>query len=100
VNIQNKDARTVIVTNLPEVTAGNATQVCKQIHTALPSACTLLEIDLSTTTFLDSSGLGTLIFLNKTLRSRNGCVRLLKPVPNIRHLLELTQLHRIFEIVS
>ena len=99
-NIQNKDARTIIVANLPEVTAGNAVQVSQQIRAALPPDCTLLELDLSATTFLDSSGLGILVSLHKTMRSRNGCVRLLKPIPNIRHLLELTQLHRIFEIVS
>jgi anti-sigma B factor antagonist len=100
VNIQNRDARTFIVTGLPEVTAVNALHLCQAIRPALPPACTLLEIDLSATAFMDSSGLGTLISLHKTLRSRNGCVRLLKPSPNIRHLLELTQLHRIFEIVS
>jgi len=51
-------------------------------------------------TFLDSSGLGTLISLHKTLRARNGTVRLLKPAPNVQQILELTRLHRVFEIVG
>ena len=29
----------------------------------------------------------------------NGMVRLLKPAPNVQQILELTRLHRVFEIV-
>lgn len=96
--IQNQDSQTCVVTGLQELVAANAVQVRDEIRTALPPACTCLELDLSTLTFLDSSGLGALISLHKALRSRNGKLRLLKPVPNVRQVLELTQLHRVFEI--
>ena len=99
-NIQHKDAQTSVVTGLDELVATNAAQVRDDIRAALLPACTCLELDFSTVTFLDSSGLGALISLQKTLRSRSGTVRLLKPSPNVRQLLELTQLHRVFEIVN
>jgi len=99
-NIQNKDAKTTVVTGLLELVAGNAAQVRDEIRAAVPTTCQCLDLDLSALTFLDSSGLGTLISLHKTLRSRNGTVRLLKPAPNVQQILELTRLHRVFEIVN
>ncbi len=99
-NIQNKDSQTTVVTGLLELVAANAAQVRDEIRAALPTATVNLDLDLSALTFLDSSGLGTLISLHKTLRSRNGTVRLLKPAANVQQILELTRLHRVFEIVN
>jgi anti-sigma B factor antagonist len=96
-NIQHQGS-TTIVTGLQELVAANAAPVRDEIRAALPPACVNLALDLSTLSFLDSSGLGTLISLHKTLRSRNGTVRLIKPAVNIRQILELTRLDRVFEI--
>ncbi len=96
--IQNRDALTVVVSGLVELVAANSVQVREQIRAALPATVLNLDLDLSLMTFLDSSGLGTLISLHKTLRSRNGTVRLLKPAPNVLQVLSLTRLDRIFEI--
>lgn len=99
-NIQNIEPQTSVITGLQELAAGNATSVRDEIRAALPAATLNLDLDLSGLTFLDSSGLGTLISLHKTMRSRNGTVRLLKPAPNVMQILELTRLHRVFEIVN
>jgi anti-sigma B factor antagonist len=99
-NIRNKDAQTAVVTGLAELVAANAAQVRDEIRAALPASTVQLDLDLSALTFLDSSGLGTLISLHKLLRSRNGTLRLLQPAPNVLQILELTRLHRVFEIVN
>ena len=99
-NIQNIEPQTSVITGLQELAAGNATSVRDEIRAALPAATLNLDLDRSGLTFLDSSGLGTLISLHKTMRSRNGTVRLLKPAPNVMQILELTRLHRVFEIVN
>ena len=98
--LQNTNSQTTLVTGLLELVAANAAQVRDEIRAALPSTTVCLDLDLSAMTFLDSSGLGTLISLHKTLRSRNGTVRLIKPAPNVLQILELTRLHRVFEIVN
>jgi len=99
-NIQNKDSQTTVIGGLLELVAANAAQVRDEIRAALPATAIYLDLDLSALTFLDSSGLGTLISLHKTMRSRNGAVRLIKPAPNVQQILELTRLHRVFEIVN
>jgi len=99
-NISNQDPKKTEVSGLSELIAANAAQVRDDIRAALPESATTLDLDLSSVTFLDSSGLGSLISLHKTMRSRNGTVRLINPAPNVRQILELTRLHRVFEIVS
>ena len=98
--IQNTDAQTSVVTGITELVGANATQVRDEIRAALSPGCVCLDMDLSGVTFLDSSGLGALISLNKTLRLRRGVLRILKPAPNVRQLLELTRLDHIFEIIN
>ena len=51
------------------------------------------------TRFIDSSGLGVLLSLNKTLRTQGGILKLLNPSNAVAQLIELTRLHRVFEIV-
>ena len=97
-NIQQKDAQTTVVIGLQELVAVNAAMVRDQIRAALPAGCTSLDRDLSGMTFLDSSGLGVLISLHKTMRSRSGTLRLYQPAPSVQQVLELTRLHRVFEI--
>jgi anti-sigma B factor antagonist len=59
-----------------------------------------IEIDLSQTKFIDSCGLGALIALHKTVCGRKGMLRLLNPQQPVRQMLELTQMHRIFEVAQ
>lgn len=98
--IQSRDDQTLEVGGILELDASNAARVRDDIRAAITPAHTALEIDLSAITFLDSSGLGALIALHKTLRSQNGTLRLVNPTPSANQIIELTRLHRVFEIVT
>ena len=91
---------TLRITGLVELGAANANDVRDQARAALHEAHKNIEIDLSQTSFLDSCGLGALISLHKTACDRNGTVRLLKPLPPVLQVLELTRLHRVFAIIK
>jgi anti-sigma B factor antagonist len=94
------DGETLRVSGVKELGAANANSVRDQIRTALTNGERNIEIDLSETSFLDSCGLGALIALHKTACARNGTLRLLNPPPAVQQILELTRMHRIFEIVK
>jgi anti-sigma B factor antagonist len=96
--ILHRDPQTLEVQGLLELTAANAAQLRDDIRAALKPSNTWLEIDVSGVTFMDSSGLGALISLHKSMRSQNGALRLLNPSTNVRQILELTRLHRVLEI--
>jgi anti-sigma B factor antagonist len=91
---------TITITGLKELGAANSNAFRDQARAALSDNHKFIEIDLSQTMFLDSCGLGALISLHKTTCSRNGLVRLVNPTPPVQQILELTRMHRIFEIVK
>ncbi len=88
------------VGGVKELSAANANAFRDQVRGSLADKLKNIDIDLSQTMFLDSCGLGALISLHKTACTRSGAVRLLNPTPPVQQILELTRLHRIFEIVK
>ena len=91
---------TLNISGVKELGASNSQTFRDQVRGSLTELQKNIEIDLSQTMFVDSCGLGALISLHKTACNRNGSVRLLNPTPPVRQILELTRMHRIFEIVN
>jgi len=90
---------TLRVSQINELTASNSASIRDSIREGLLAGHQILDMDLSETTFIDSSGLGILISLQKTLRARNGAIRIVHPTPTVVQVLELTRMHRIFDLV-
>lgn len=89
--------------NLSEITdlnAATSAAFTAQARAALADNITVVDVDLSQIRMIDSSGLGALISLHKTVCARGGGLRVLNPSPGARQVLELTRLHRVFEIVQ
>jgi anti-sigma B factor antagonist len=59
-----------------------------------------VAVDLSQTTFIDSSGLGALVALQKAAAKRQGSLSILNPQPSIQQILQLTRLDSFFQIVN
>ncbi len=94
------DGNNLRVSDIAELNAVNASTFRDEVRAALPTAPERIEIDLSQTRFVDSSGLGALFALYKAANTGASGVtlRLLNPQPSIQQLFELTQLHKLFEI--
>lgn len=91
---------TLQISGVKELGAANSNIFRDEARAAMTGTQKNIEIDLSETSFVDSCGLGTLIALHKTACSRKGMVRLVNPTPSVQQILELTRMHRIFEIVK
>src|SRR4051812_15352117 len=89
------------ISNIKELAAGNSEIFRDEVRAVFPSDVRAIEIDLSQTEFVDSSGLGALVSVYKLANPRGSAVavRLVNPAPPIQQILELTRLHRLFEIV-
>jgi anti-anti-sigma factor len=57
-----------------------------------------LNIDMSEVEFVDSSAVGTILGFYKRLSEKKAIVRLLKLQPQVKDIIELLRLHRVFEI--
>jgi len=94
------EANTLTLSNIPELNILNSAAFRDEARAALREGLTTLDIDLSQTRMVDSSGLGALIALHKTMCARGGAVRILRPNPMVHQVMELTRLHRVFEIIK
>ena len=91
---------TVNVSGIRELGAANSQSFRDEVRGAMGQGLRNIDIDLSQTTFVDSCGLGALISLHKATCDRKGAVRLINPTPPVQQILELTRMHRIFEIIQ
>lgn len=92
--------KTLRVGGVREVSMTNIGAFRDEVRGAIKPSHQLLEIDLSESEFIDSSGLGALLSLQKLMAAQDGQVKILKPSQKALQILELTRLHRVFEIVS
>ena len=96
-----KSTDTILRLTAPrELTAGDAAALRDSTKRRFTEEFTGIDLDCALLEFIDSGGLGALISLRKLTVQRGGAFRLLEPRPAVIQILELTRLHRIFEIVS
>ena len=94
------NGETLSVSGIKELGAANSNTFRDHVKAEFREPQKNIEIDLSQTNFVDSCGLGALISLHKATCNRNGTVRLVNPTAPVQQILELTRMHRIFEIVN
>lgn len=92
--------QTLIITELPELTAAQAPQVKKALHQAFTASHKDAVLHCESLEFLDSTGLGVLISLHNKASKDGGQLTLRHPNAPILQLLELTRLDRLFHIVT
>ena len=59
-----------------------------------------LVIDLAHVTYMDSSGVGTMVEIKRLIEARGGRVVLADLQPRVRSVFEITQLDKFFDIVA
>lgn len=98
-NITNNE-HSLTISDVRELTAGTANETKNKVRLQFLPELKHIDFNCSALDFLDSSGLGALISLQKLASERGGRFRLLSPKPTIIQVLEMTRLHRVFEIVA
>jgi anti-anti-sigma factor len=68
----------------------------QEVESAWPAGVTQVVVDLAAVQFVDSSGIGAIVGVYKKLPT--GGVVLANVRPQVRTVIELLRLHRIFEI--
>jgi anti-sigma B factor antagonist len=91
------DARQVVAV-AGEIDLFTAPELKAALGEALESGRIRIVVDLTATTFLDSTALGVLIGAVKRLRSRDGVLTIVNTDANIAKTFEITGLDQIFTI--
>ena len=100
-NIRCEDYDHVTVVALPgEFTADATDQFRKSIDERLERKVRFFVVDLEQTTFIDSKGLESLLWLQEQCDEHLGQVRLCKPDDTCRKILHVTRLDARFDVFS
>lgn len=70
----------------------------EQVRSLLEQGSRFLVLNLENLDYIDSSGLGQLVSIWTSVRSRNGNINLLRPTEKVRRLLRTTALHIVFDV--
>src|SRR5215208_4768290 len=84
-----------------EIDLSNAAAVTEQLVEAMPNSATALVLEMSRTTYLDSSGVRLIFELAQRLSNRRQKLKLVVPDDaNIRRVLVLTEVERVVPMSS
>jgi anti-anti-sigma factor len=90
---------TLLVTQFKNLGADNAFLFREFVGAALNEAHRYVDVDLATSEYVDSEGLGALIATHKRLSARAGQVRLLNPKPTVEEFFRLLKLDTLFPVL-
>jgi anti-sigma B factor antagonist len=97
---QELDAGRHVVGVRGEIDLFTAPELKQKLTDAIEDGKTRIVVDLTETTFLDSTALGVLIGAVKRLRSRDGALVIVNVDQNIAKTFEITGLDQIFTILA
>lgn len=83
-----------------EIDINTSPEVKKAFDKLLTKKAPKIVINLSKVTYVDSSGLATLVEILKNMRSYGGRLKLTNLSPKIKSLFEITKLDKLFDILK
>lgn len=95
---QEDDGVVVLRIEQSRVDAHSAGELGRAITGLFAAAKSKVLVDLSQVDFMDSSGLAALITGHKSASASGFALRLAGLRPQVKSIIELTRLHRVFEI--
>lgn len=93
------EGETLSISEIEELGLANSDCFGKEVREALAGGVKNVVIDLSSTSFMDCTGLGALAALSKSARKCNGgiAVHFINPTPLVRRIVGLTGLDSLFQ---
>ena len=89
------------IARLPDrLVLANAAAVRSEIQQRIASGSSHLVLDLAAVEFADSSGLSAILACVNSARRSGGEVALLRPMPRVRALIELTRLDDVVTVTD
>ncbi len=98
ISSENKSKELAVVTISGRMNAATTPEIKERMKTILDSGHMKIVMNLSGTTFIDSSGLSVIVTGLKQTREAGGFLRLAGLQPEVQSIFKLTMLDRVFEM--
>lgn len=89
---------TVLTPEVPELAYTNTTDFKNTVYAIIDKGANRLVMDLQHVGFIDSTGVGALISIRGRLIQNNGAMALCNFKRDVKQLMDVTSLHKVFEI--
>jgi len=99
IKTENKNGLTVCYVE-GEIDINTSPDIKKNFEKILSKKAPSMVINFSKVTYVDSSGLATLVEILKDMRTYGGKMKLCNLSPKIKSLFEITKLEKLFEIIA
>lgn len=98
--VLSKENYSIISSAVDKLNLSNASKLKSLILTINNSSVSNIIIDLTATSYCDSSGLSAILSANRLCKNSNGQFILTGLQPNVKKMIEIAQLHRVFSITE
>lgn len=98
--VKNSSNYSLISSEMEKLNTLNAPELKEIISTLNKDNINQIIIDLSKTSYCNSSGLSAILSANRLCKNGNGSFVLTGLQPNVRKMIEIAQLHRVFTITD
>ncbi len=92
------DSQLLITIKKAKFDASSVGEFKQQLESSWKPTITSVDIDFGKVEFIDSSGIGALLSVQKRLSTGSQPIRLLNAKPNVVSVIELLRLHRVFSV--
>lgn len=98
--VLNNPDYSIISSAVDKLNLSNASELKSLILTINKASISNIIIDLTETSYCDSSGLSALLSANRLCKNSNGKFVLTGLQPNVKKMIEIAQLHRVLSITE
>lgn len=98
ISVSRSEDQVTVVTVEGQLIVANRQELKQALQDALDGGARKFVVDFGPTAYIDSSGLGALVSINKKVREAGGELRLAGLNEDLRSLFELTKLDTLFTI--
>lgn len=92
-------SRETIVVPVGEIDLNAAADLRRELAGAIEDGTTVLVVDLTRATFIDSMALGVLLSAARRIQRNAGALAVVCVDPNVRRIFEITLLDEVFQVV-
>jgi anti-anti-sigma factor len=98
--VLNKEGYSIISSAVDKLNLSNASELKSLILTINKSSVSNIIIDLTATSYCDSSGLSALLSANRLCKNSSGQFILTGLQTNVKKMIQIAQLHRVLSITE
>jgi anti-sigma B factor antagonist len=98
-NVETKDATTVVTVHSARLDASLAPTFKTEMSAIIQAGARQIVLDLSEVKMVDSSGLGTMVSLLKSMNGQ-GSISVRGATPSVLGLFKLTRMDRVFNVID